>query len=412
MPRSPDETKLALLAAGAAGVGALAAEVAHGPPASARAAPPCCSGELGDRRATATLAAAADARDGDPALWLVALEALGAASRTRRRSRRSPAPRRRHKPTCGWPPSPRSRRSAIRARAAVIDAGLGDPDPRIRAAAVRLGRALDPACAWGGRAGARPLADPAAAVRLAAAEATTRCAEARPPRGGAARLDAALRQAPALRRRRSSSLLAARPRRRAARQIAPSSSARVLELVGGGRSSGDQRRPTCWPRRACPRPTRPRAGPGVRRERPERARASLRRDRPRAAGRGMAGGADRDGRRAARGARRRRLGRARLRAAPASALESAARGPTGRWPATPARRWLPAVARRRERRMAAIRLARHRRRARSSAAGSTLAARRRRGRGRTDETGRGAPRRPLRRDAAWRAAGLSLRAAP
>ncbi|HEY4393291.1 MAG TPA: HEAT repeat domain-containing protein, partial [Polyangia bacterium] len=75
-PPVPEETKLALLAAGPAAVEALAAEVAHGPPASAARAA-LLLGQLGDRRATATLAAAADTRDGDPALWLVALEALG-----------------------------------------------------------------------------------------------------------------------------------------------------------------------------------------------------------------------------------------------------------------------------------------------------------------------------------------------
>ena len=76
-PPVPDETKVALLTAGAPAVEPLAAEVAHGPPSSAALAA-LLLGQLGDRRATATLAAAADARDGDPALWLVAARCAGA----------------------------------------------------------------------------------------------------------------------------------------------------------------------------------------------------------------------------------------------------------------------------------------------------------------------------------------------
>jgi HEAT repeat protein len=185
----PEETKLALLAAGGAGVEALAAELAHGPPSSgARAA--LLLGQLGDRRATAALAAAADARDGDPALWLVALEALG-----------------RLKDPAGLPALARAAeapQSDVRLAAftalealgdpravAVVDAGLGDPDSRVRVAAVRLAGVLDPACTSAARL-ARPLADANPAVRLAGAEATTHCAEVRPPGGGAARFDDAL----------------------------------------------------------------------------------------------------------------------------------------------------------------------------------------------------------------------------
>jgi hypothetical protein len=191
-PPVPEETKLALLAAGAAAVEALAAEVAHGPVASgARAA--LLLGQLGDRRATATLAAAADTRDGDPALWLVALEALG-----------------RLKDPASLPALARATEAPqadVRLAAfaalealgdprglAVVDAGLADPDPRVRAAAVRLAVVLDATCASGGRF-ARPLNDADPAVRMAAAEAATRCAEVHPTTGGAASLDAALLEA-------------------------------------------------------------------------------------------------------------------------------------------------------------------------------------------------------------------------
>ncbi|HEY6477201.1 MAG TPA: HEAT repeat domain-containing protein, partial [Polyangia bacterium] len=62
-PPVPDETKVALLAAGPAAVEPLADEVTHGSPSSAARAA-AVLGELGDRRATGALAAAADARDG------------------------------------------------------------------------------------------------------------------------------------------------------------------------------------------------------------------------------------------------------------------------------------------------------------------------------------------------------------
>jgi HEAT repeat protein len=230
-PPVAEETKLGLLAAGPAAVEALAAEVAHGPPSSgARAA--LLLGQLGDRRATPTLAAAIDTRDGDPALWLVALEALG-----------------RLKDPGSFPALARAaeapqadvRLGAFAALQAlgdprglvVVDAGLGDPDPHVRTAAVRLAVALDPGCASGGRL-ARPLADVDPAVRLAAAEATIRCAETVPTRGGAARLDAALVAARGEPTPAFLELLAAAHAQEALPLEDHAVIARVLELVAAG----------------------------------------------------------------------------------------------------------------------------------------------------------------------------------
>jgi HEAT repeat protein len=192
-PPVADEARVALLAAGPAAVEPLAAELAQGTPSSAAIAA-ALLGDLGDRRATGALAAATDTRDGDPAAWLVAIDALA---------------------RLGDPASLPALARAAEARqadvrlaafaalqtladprgAAVVEAGLGDPDPRVRAAAVRLGGALDRGCAAGSR-WARALADADATVRRAAAEATIHCAETNPAPGGARRLDDALLKAP------------------------------------------------------------------------------------------------------------------------------------------------------------------------------------------------------------------------
>jgi HEAT repeat protein len=192
-PPVPDEAKLALLHIGPAAVEPLARELTHGTPASALTAA-ALLGELGDRRATGALAAATDSRDGDPALWLVAIDAL---ARLKDPAAVAPLARASEAPQAdvrlaaftalGALGDPRS--------VAVVDAGLGDPDPRVRVAAVRLGAAADPRCAAGGRL-TRALADPDPTVRHAAAEATVRCAEVRPAGGGAARLDVELLKAP------------------------------------------------------------------------------------------------------------------------------------------------------------------------------------------------------------------------
>jgi HEAT repeat protein len=192
-PPVAEEAKLALLHAGSAAVEPLAAELARGTPTSATTAATLL-GELRDRRATAALAAATDTHDGDPTLWLVALDALGrlgdpTALPALARGAEAPAPDVRLGAFAALQALAEPR------GAVVVEAGLGDPDPRVRAAAVRLGDALDPSCAATSRL-ARPLADTDAAVRRAATSATIRCAELTPARGDAAGLDDALRKAP------------------------------------------------------------------------------------------------------------------------------------------------------------------------------------------------------------------------
>ena len=192
-PPVADEARVALLAAGRAAVEPLAAEVAQGTPSSAAIAAKLL-GDLGDRRATGALAAATDTRDGDPALWVVAIDALARLgdpaalpALARAAEARQADVRLAAFTALQTVAEPRG--------AAVVEAGLGDPDPRVRAAAVRLGGALERGCAAGFRWD-RALADADAAVRRAAAEAMIHCAETSPGPGGPARLDDALLKAP------------------------------------------------------------------------------------------------------------------------------------------------------------------------------------------------------------------------
>ncbi len=191
-PPVTDEARVALLAAGRAAVEPLAAELAQGTPSSAAIAATLL-GDLGDRRATLALCAATDTRDGDAALWLVAIDALarlGDPASLPALARAAEAPQ------------ADVRLAAFAALQTLADprgtpvaeAGLADPDPRVRAAAVRLGSALDRGCATG-FGWAHALGDADAAVRRAAALATVHCAETKPDPDGAARLDDALLKA-------------------------------------------------------------------------------------------------------------------------------------------------------------------------------------------------------------------------
>jgi HEAT repeat protein len=165
-----DEVKVALRQAGPTAVAPLAVEVARGTPASAALAAQLL-GEIGDRRATAALAAAVDAPLHGMAVVLVAIRALGRLA--------DPA----GLPTlarAAAAPYPDVRRAAFAALEAIgdprasgaIGGGLADGAPGVRAAAAALAGAL------GARGAATALADRLAdadpGVRRAAARALAR----------------------------------------------------------------------------------------------------------------------------------------------------------------------------------------------------------------------------------------------
>jgi HEAT repeat protein len=176
VPPVPEEAKLGLVHAGRAAVEALAGEVARGAPSSAALAAELL-GEIGDRRATDTLTRAIALPESNAAVVRVAIEALG-----------------RLKDPAAVPALARAaeaRQADVRLQAfaalqaladprsvAVLDGGLADRDPRIRASAARLA----------GELGARELAptlaerlgDGDSGVRSAAAGALARTGGARP----------------------------------------------------------------------------------------------------------------------------------------------------------------------------------------------------------------------------------------
>jgi len=169
-PPVPEEARLGLLHAGRAALEALAAEVARGTPSSAVLAA-ALLGELGDRRATATLTSAIAAPESSAALVRVAIEALArlkdpAAVPALARAAEAPQADVRLQAFVGLLAlaDPRS--------VAALDGGLADRDPRIRASAAQLaGRLGAPAVA---ATLADRLGDGDPAVRAAAARALAR----------------------------------------------------------------------------------------------------------------------------------------------------------------------------------------------------------------------------------------------
>src|SRR5579871_5790097 len=135
-----DEVKIALRQAGPAAVDPLSAEVARGTPASAALAAGLL-GEIGDRRATAALAAAVDGPHQGTAAVLVAIDALARLADPAA----LPALAR-----AAAAPYPDVRRAAFAALAAlgdgrasgVVDTGLADGAPEVRAAAAALAGAI------------------------------------------------------------------------------------------------------------------------------------------------------------------------------------------------------------------------------------------------------------------------------
>jgi HEAT repeat protein len=169
-PPVPEEAKLGLLHAGRAAVEALEGVVGHGTPSSAVLAA-ALLGEIGDRRATATLSDAIASPESGAVVVRVAIEALerlrdpSAVPALARAAESAPADLRLQAfaaltALC----DPRS--------VAVLEGGLADSDPRVRASAAQLAGLLDAR-----RAGpwlADRLADSASAVRSAAARALAR----------------------------------------------------------------------------------------------------------------------------------------------------------------------------------------------------------------------------------------------
>ena len=170
-PPVPEEAKLGLLHAGRAAVEALAGEVAHGTPSSAVLAA-ALLGEIGDRRATATLSEGDRiARERRRRACRVAIEALErlqdpAAVPALARAAEAPQADVRLQAFAALQAlaDPRS--------VAVLDGGLADRDPRVRASAARLAGLL---AARGAAATlADRLGDVDSAVRSAAARALAR----------------------------------------------------------------------------------------------------------------------------------------------------------------------------------------------------------------------------------------------
>ena len=128
-------------------------------------------GEIGDRRATTALAAAAETRDGGATLALVAIDALARLrdpAAVPALARATGAALRRHSPA-GLHGAEGTRRSEERGGGR---SGLADGDPRVRASAAELGGTLDARAS--APALADRLADSAPAVRCAAARALSR----------------------------------------------------------------------------------------------------------------------------------------------------------------------------------------------------------------------------------------------
>ncbi len=164
------EAKLGLLHAGRAALEALAGEVAHGTPSSAVLAA-ALLGQIGDRRATDTLATAIASPEGGTTVVRVAIAALArlkdpAAVPALARAAEAPQADVRLQAFAALKAlgDPRS--------VAVLDEGLADPDPRVRASAAELAGLL------GARSAAvvlaERLADGDSAVRSAAARALAR----------------------------------------------------------------------------------------------------------------------------------------------------------------------------------------------------------------------------------------------
>jgi HEAT repeat protein len=172
-PPVPAEVRVGLQHAGAAAVTALSDELEHGTPASASLAI-AALGEIGDRRATAPVCAAADRADGEPPVAWAALEALAsladpAAIPTLVRAAESS--------------DAEIRRLAFSALVAiadprsttVLDRGLADPDARVRTLAAHLAATIDARGA--APALAARLGDDAPGVRRAAARALAQVGE-------------------------------------------------------------------------------------------------------------------------------------------------------------------------------------------------------------------------------------------
>jgi HEAT repeat protein len=169
-PPVPREAKLGLLQAGRTAVEALESVVAHGTPSGAALAA-ALLGEIGDRRATATLSDAIALSESGAAVVRVAIEALGRL--------RDPAA------VPALARAAEALQADVRLQAfaaltalcdprsvALLEGGLADSDPRIRASAAQLAGLLDARQA--GPLLADKLADSDSAVRSAAARALGR----------------------------------------------------------------------------------------------------------------------------------------------------------------------------------------------------------------------------------------------
>ena len=174
----PEEAKLGLLHAGRSAVEALARAVAHGTPSSAVLAA-ALLGEIGDRRATDALTMAIAAPESGAPVLRVAIEALArlkdpAAVPALARAAEAPQADVRLQAFGALEAlaDPRS--------VALVDGGLADRDPRIRASAARLAGRL--AARAAGPTLADRLGDGDSAVRLAAAGALVRTGGAPVPR--------------------------------------------------------------------------------------------------------------------------------------------------------------------------------------------------------------------------------------
>jgi HEAT repeat protein len=169
-PPVPEEARVGLLHAGRAALEALAGEVARGTPSSAALAA-ALLGEIGDRRATDTLTRAIAAPEGGAAVVRVAIQAL------ERLNDPAAVPALAHAAEAPQADVRVQAFAALLALAdprsvAVLDGGLADRDPRVRASAAQLAGRL--AARGAAPALAERLGDDDSAVRSAAARALAR----------------------------------------------------------------------------------------------------------------------------------------------------------------------------------------------------------------------------------------------
>jgi HEAT repeat protein len=185
MPPVSDETKAALRRLGPAAVPALVREL-HGGSATSVVVAAAALADIGDRRATAPLAAAVDRRPDAAAVLLEALAKLGdpAALPALARAAESPGRETRLAAFDGLVALGDARAGAT------VDRGLADPDPAVRARAARLAAATGASAATPALASLMA-ADREPAVRGAAAAALARVG--RPARAAFAEVLAALR---------------------------------------------------------------------------------------------------------------------------------------------------------------------------------------------------------------------------